>query len=263
VVEYAYLSKCLGASFPVYGLRFNQERTANQEMSVESLARQYVRDIRMVQPDGPYHLAGHSLGGLIAFEMAQQLSRAGQDIALLALFDTRHPSVMVRGLFRPERELYRLVYRAKKSMRRREEISEVGWQEYFRSHVQKELGRLRRKVGKFIPALAANQERKTDEQQLRSQFMAARRKYQPAVFPGKLTLFRASDQEEYGNQGFELGWSGLAAKGIDVYQIPGDHRTLMLEPQVSELAEQLKKVIKNGKIDSQNAEGRRKIAGVE
>lgn len=263
VVEYVYLSKCLGDLFPVYGLRFQQEALANPEMSIESLASRYVRDIRAVQPHGPYHLAGHSLGGLIAFEMAQQLHRAGQEIALLALFDTRHPTVMIRGLLRPERELYRLVYRVKKSMRRREEFSEGGWKEYFQSRAQKELDRLRRKVGKFIPALAVNQGRKTEEQQLRSQFMTARRKYQPALFPGKLTLFCAADQEEYGNQGQELGWSGLAEKGIDVYQIPGDHRTLMLEPQVSELALRLKKIITREEINSVNRKGRRKIAGVE
>ncbi|MBP2639111.1 MAG: AMP-dependent synthetase [Firmicutes bacterium] len=262
VVEYVYLSKCLGDLFPVYGLRF-QEVLGNPEMSIESLARRYVRDIRAVQPQGPYYLAGHSLGGLIAFEMAQQLRRAGQEIALLALFDTRHPNVMIRGLLRPERELYRLVYRVKKSMLRREEFSGGGWKEYFQSRAQKELDRLRRKVGKFIPALAVNQGRKTEEQQLRSQFMTARRKYQPALFPGKLTLFCAADQEEYGNQDQELGWSGLAEKGIDVYKIPGDHRTLMLEPQVSELALRLEKIIKREEINSANRKGRRKIAGVE
>ena len=55
------------------------------------MAELYVREIRKIQPKGPYYLGGYSLGGEIAFEMAQQLSCQGEHVNLLVLFDTRNP----------------------------------------------------------------------------------------------------------------------------------------------------------------------------
>ena len=46
---------------------------------VEDMAARYVREIRLLQPEGPYFLGGHCLGGVIAFEMAQQLHAAGSE----------------------------------------------------------------------------------------------------------------------------------------------------------------------------------------
>ena len=55
--------------------------------SVEEIAKKYLEEIRMIQPQGPYYLAGYSIGGLLAYEMAQQLSLQGEKIGLLALVD--------------------------------------------------------------------------------------------------------------------------------------------------------------------------------
>jgi thioesterase domain-containing protein len=57
--------------------------------SLEELATQYVRDLRRQQPQGPYHLCGWSFGGVLAFEMAAQLVAAGEEVAFLALLDSR------------------------------------------------------------------------------------------------------------------------------------------------------------------------------
>ena len=52
------------------------------------MAAWYVKEIRDVQPQGPYLLGGWSMGGLIALEAARQLLAAGQAVALVAMFDT-------------------------------------------------------------------------------------------------------------------------------------------------------------------------------
>jgi len=52
------------------------------------MARTYLEEIRVVQKDGPYHIAGYSFGGIIAFEMAQQLRAAGSLVGLVGLIDT-------------------------------------------------------------------------------------------------------------------------------------------------------------------------------
>ncbi len=90
VWEFLKLVRCLAPDQPVYGLqsidRFGEEY---QHTSVEEMAACYVKEIRSLQPDGPYYLGGYSVGGWIAYETAQQLARQGQSVQMLALFDTQ------------------------------------------------------------------------------------------------------------------------------------------------------------------------------
>jgi thioesterase domain-containing protein len=92
VISYAGLSQELGIEQPFYGL---QSPPANYfpepGVSIEQLATLYNQEIRSIQPSGPYLLSGWSMGGLIAWEMAQQLIRGGETISLLALIDTVPP----------------------------------------------------------------------------------------------------------------------------------------------------------------------------
>ncbi|WP_051028054.1 non-ribosomal peptide synthetase [Nocardia higoensis] len=75
---------------PVYGLQSPAltEPTARFD-TLGQLAARYVREIRSVQPHGPYHLLGYSLGGTIAHAIAVQLRRDGDTVATLAMMDTR------------------------------------------------------------------------------------------------------------------------------------------------------------------------------
>ena len=100
------LAQRLAPDQPAYGLQalgLNEE--ALRHSTTEEMAAHYVREIRSFQPEGPYYLAGYSMGGVFAYEMAQQLHRSGQRVALLGLLDT-HPSccrmpwgLYFRGLF--------------------------------------------------------------------------------------------------------------------------------------------------------------------
>ncbi|MQY27936.1 non-ribosomal peptide synthetase [Nocardia aurantia] len=85
---YSGLLAHLPADRPVYGLQAPHVTGAAESPSMAALARDYVAQLRSVQPHGPYHLLGWSLGGLIAHEMAVQLQRAGERVALLAMMDS-------------------------------------------------------------------------------------------------------------------------------------------------------------------------------
>ncbi|MEO3825212.1 amino acid adenylation domain-containing protein [Actinomadura sp. B10D3] len=88
--SYLQLQRHLGPDQPAYGLQnraFTRDEPAG---SVEEMARDYVERIRTVQPAGPYHLAGWSLGGLVAYEMAVRLQAAGERVGLLAIIDAYH-----------------------------------------------------------------------------------------------------------------------------------------------------------------------------
>jgi amino acid adenylation domain-containing protein len=86
---YAALLPHLAPDRPLYALQSPAlARGAALPTSIEQIAREYLLRIRAAQPVGPYLLAGRSFGGLIAYELAAQLRRAGQEVGLLALLDT-------------------------------------------------------------------------------------------------------------------------------------------------------------------------------
>ncbi|MCP4657027.1 MAG: non-ribosomal peptide synthetase, partial [bacterium] len=92
VACYHALARHLGSEQPVYGLQAaGLEGGGLGPETFEGMAAAYLDELRVVQPAGPYHLAGWSIGGVVAFEMARQLRRQQQEVALLALLDTRAP----------------------------------------------------------------------------------------------------------------------------------------------------------------------------
>lgn len=89
---YVELARRLGRDQPLYGLQApGLEGEEQPHTHVEQMAAQYIDALRAAQPHGPYLLGGWSLGGVIAFEMAQQLRQAGHAVRLLALIDSWAP----------------------------------------------------------------------------------------------------------------------------------------------------------------------------
>ncbi|HEV7369720.1 amino acid adenylation domain-containing protein [Arenibaculum sp.] len=92
--RYVPLSRCLGTDQPMYGLQASGlEPDEPLAESVETMAACYVEAVRELRPRGPYRLLGWSFGGLVAYEMAHQLDRAGERVELLALLDTPLPRI--------------------------------------------------------------------------------------------------------------------------------------------------------------------------
>ena len=92
VLIYRPISRHLGGDQPVYALQaqgLDGEKPPLRR--VEDMAAHYIREMRSVQPVGPYYLLGASFGGLVIFEMAHQLLAQGQKVALLAMLNTECP----------------------------------------------------------------------------------------------------------------------------------------------------------------------------
>jgi thioesterase domain-containing protein/acyl carrier protein len=95
VLCYANLAHYLGTERPFYGLQaLGLQETEKPVSSIEEMARVYIQAIQTIQASGPYYLGGWSMGGVIAFEMAQQLSSQGQTVALLSLIDSYSPILL-------------------------------------------------------------------------------------------------------------------------------------------------------------------------
>src|SRR4029077_8113983 len=92
VLNFRDLSQAMGRSQPFYGLQSRGiDGVSRPHHSIEEMAAAYVTEVREVQPEGPYLLGGYSGGGVVAFEMAHQLTAAGEAVALLVMFDTFPP----------------------------------------------------------------------------------------------------------------------------------------------------------------------------
>ncbi|HAA27814.1 MAG TPA: hypothetical protein DCE56_09295 [Cyanobacteria bacterium UBA8553] len=93
VLEYVNLVRYLDSEQPVYGIQAQGLDEKQVPLNrVEDMASHYIKEIRTIQPEEPYFLAGYSFGGLVAFEMAQQFHAQGQKVELLALLDAPSPT---------------------------------------------------------------------------------------------------------------------------------------------------------------------------
>jgi amino acid adenylation domain-containing protein len=237
VLCYLELARALGPEHPALAFQavgLYGEQTPFQ--SIEALAGHYAQQLRTRQPDGPYTLCGWSMGGVIAFEMARQLQEAGQEIARLVLLDSYLPTSPGHAIS-PQGEVIQFIDDIANLLGVKEELASLQLErlppdqkmERFLDLVQ-QLRLLPESTG-----LSSLQDRlcvfQANSQALRS--------YKPRAYPGHLHLIRGSEQVIEGEQDCTLGWSELAQGGIDLQILPGSHYSLMQEPAVRVLAEQL------------------------
>jgi len=235
VVGFRQLAQLLSPDFPLYGMQAQGlDGTRLCYARIEEMAAHYIDEMRAVQPQGPYFLAGYSFGGLVAYEMAQQLRASGNEVGLLALLDTSPRNLkpvagsVLRLVVAPpsRRQLTRMPRALKKSLERRIRT----WL------LPEELKRV-----------------------LRSNHTAGNR-YTPQPYFGKITLFRASEESFRSAEALQSAWSGLALGGLDVHTVAGDHGDILVAPQVVNLAEQLKHCIEKAQRDCTHNEAAEQLA---
>jgi len=248
VLTYFDLARHLGPTQPVYGLQaqgLDGKRAPHD--TIEEMAAYYVREIREFQSEGPYSLGGSSAGGLVAFEMAQQLHAQGQEVAVLALFDTWGPEYarvmpgLTPGRLKAAHLLQRvdlhfgnflvaegwsgkLTYLLTKSNRLRRRLEKRG-RKYWRK-----VREIPQEVFNPLPLALRRVEKKSRR---------AIDIYEARPYPGLITLFRATKQPAGIYPDPHLGWSRVAGGGVEVYEVPGYHGAIVYEPRIKVLAEQL------------------------
>jgi aspartate racemase len=240
VLEYLNLVKYLGSEQPVYGLQAQGIDGKQAPLNrVEDMAAHYIQEIRTLQPQGPYFLAGFSFGGLVAYEMAQQLYAQGQKVALLAMFDTHSPKLLANRSSLVKSVLIRLGHLWE--LEPHERLNYIGsivtW--YFNKGDYKDF--LRDQLSESLQTfevLDANLE--------------ASKNYVPQIYSGSVTLFRCSLQLPKYSHDPQLGWGELVAGELESHKAPGDHDLMLREPRVRVLAEKLKLCLEKAQADEMN-----------
>ncbi len=227
------LAEALGPDQPVFGLTVGL-LAQDTPIGVQDTARAYAEEIQRHFPEGPISLGAVSLASYVAYELAQQLIRAGREVRVIAMFDSAGPGGRSRLSGRARvgvhlRQLYRrgpshlagivanrwadVIYRAKKlRLRLQERRGEAATMT----------------VDSFMVAA-----------ELAVQAYEVRPIHRPlSIFRAEENIFDSPQSAQDG-----LGWAPVAASGFEVIDVPGDHLSILQPPNVAVLAHHLSRLM--------------------
>jgi thioesterase domain-containing protein len=181
------------------------------------------------------------MGGVVAFEMARQLSVRGREVALLVLMDSAPPRPGRRTGDEADARRAFALYRQVAMLST--EPPTISYERFRQLSPEERVRRIVEEAQRanLAPAGAAAE---LIRRQLEVTRVNARalRSYQPQQYRGRIVLLVAERRRrEPGDP--TVGWSRLSSEPVEVHAIPGDHYTILQEPQVSVLAEQLKRCL--------------------
>jgi len=240
VIFYRNLAALMPASLPFHAIESLElsNSGAISTHKIEETAAAYVRLVLAVQPNGPIRLAGYSFGGVVAHEMACQLSTLGHQVEFLGLFDTHNPSV-------PERR-YRILERL-----------EVYWDQSKGQPLLPRFGLLRERASQGMrtnravraelklamssaPASAYSDLRRV---QVREENWRAMQAFVPKTFQGRTTLFKTSQVNDKLECRADYGWADFSKGGLEVLSVSGEHLTLFADENIQTLASGLTRAL--------------------
>ncbi len=256
VLLYKDLAHYLGEDQPAYGLQsLGLDGSKPMETSFESMAENYVREIRSVQPEGPYYLSGYCLGGTLALEMAQQLKQQGEEVALLVMFETYNLQEIPDSLpfyYRWCHKIQNVKYhlenilhsKAKGGMMFLKGKTSVEW-----SRFKVKLNIAFSKIANMLHLKGSLNYHHLLIDKVNDQAQAD---YIPRAYDGMVTLFKPR-KHFAGLSDPYFGWGNLALKGVDIVTMPVSPRAVLNEPFVQMLAEKLGEEIERSLADRQDA----------
>ncbi|BBC27208.1 non-ribosomal peptide synthetase [Pseudanabaena sp. ABRG5-3] len=239
VFVYRHLAKHLAANQPFYGLQAQgldgKEAPLNR---IEIMATNYLKEIRSLQPEGPYYLGGFCAGGVVAYEIAQQLHAQGQEVALLALMDTGFETEFKDDTLHSIQEFWVMRWR---------NFLKVPFLEKFQRIAQKPKKYLENLDGKFKlwQCKLYLKTKRSLPPDLRKFYLyhnsmmahlEAIEHYRPQPISYPVTLINTTVFDKTRLSDYKQLWSKLALKKIDYHIIEGVHNLVFEEPEVQQIA---------------------------
>jgi thioesterase domain-containing protein/acyl carrier protein len=242
VLPYREVSLLLGLDQPVYGFESKVPAPDQELERIPERAARFTEELRSVQPEGPYCLFGWCSGGYIAFEMAQQLHREGQEVAVLAIAQCAVPgypeSWAGKLRFFAERGVWRIqnfLKRGPRGMARRAGERTIALAKAMHLPV----GKVDRQLpeNRIPPAPPPMDE--MDEMVWRNVY-----RYRPTVYPGKSFVIIGRDYWNYGGLSPSVdprvAWCKLSQGGSEFRIVPGAHMDILKAPNSQRFAQELK-----------------------
>ncbi|MBC1213136.1 amino acid adenylation domain-containing protein [Trichormus variabilis ARAD] len=254
------LARDLGSEQTFYGLQapgLNGE--SDPLTSVEEMAAYYIQAIQSVQPEGPYFLGGHSFGGIVAYEIAQQLVKSGHEVALVAILDAPAPVASDKPIYIDVDDATRLTETARLIERWAGKSLNISYEILQPLELDAQLEYLKEQliaVG-LLPTGTETKQVRGLVQVFETNLQASI-KYSPQeVYPHRLTLLRAREVNAEDaalltelRQDPAWGWGQFSTEKVDIHIVPGDHMTMMTQPHISSVAKQLRICIEQTNVGS-------------
>ncbi|MCA2703661.1 MAG: amino acid adenylation domain-containing protein [Microcystis sp. M038S2] len=249
-----HLGRYLGKDQPFYSFENDLYQQFGEITRIEDIASIYLKAMQDLQPQGPYFLGGHSYGGNVAFEIAQQLVNQGQQVALLAIIDSSAPTYKDKQIL--------LDYINWDHVRWLAEVSK-GIEVYLDktidiSHETLQLLTVEEqlkyalnffKLANMLPPNAETRQLEKIVQAYKTSCLCLIDYLPKQIYPGKITIIRASEElSDDPNKDLiagdcedsSLGWSEFSTEPVEIHFVLGNHVSIMVEPHVQILAEELK-----------------------
>jgi amino acid adenylation domain-containing protein len=224
---------------------------------IEDMATYYVGLVRSLQPEGPYYLAGWCYGGIVAVEMAQQLQSFGEPVAFLGLLETIAPAPSFR-VHRYYVHRLRCLLRMHPRQWLRYLVGKVRYHRELRVANKMRFRRLE-KATAGTPTLIEEHNRKLAKlEHVYNTNLAALHQYRLQPYAGRITLFNAAEADPGMITDALYAWPGLA-HAIEVHIVPGNHDTMLMEPNVAVLAQKLDACLRQAQLEQRQE----RVAGSE
>lgn len=219
--KYQRLANLLGDDQPSYGLR-----AANAPFkTVEEMAETFVHDMRKVQPEGPYQVAGYCMAASVAFEMARQLEEIGQVVSLLGLIDGTIQNTPNSPLqTQANTSVGKLAKAGLRSLKKGP------------MHILKRLGQKLRHAKPGLNEMLNMDEYPEEAKAYAESHWQAFLNYRPKAYRGDLVLF-IPEKQSFSHTNPQLIWSSVTSGEVKTITIPGNHESILLDPNVKMLAE--------------------------
>ncbi|MEH2110838.1 non-ribosomal peptide synthetase [Nostoc sp.] len=276
VFPYYELAQNLGKNQPFYGLQpIGLDGKTAPLTRIEDMATHYIEALRRVQPKGPYFLGGWSFGGWVAFEMAQQLQKSGEEVALLAVLDTLAPipgnipslgsgfkfmlTTVARYIWPFFLDYFYLIIaiannRINSLISRLTNFNKIlqnsVWESLTRSLQTNLFSHLTLKEDVTVNVIPEESKlRLLSELAIRPMFRVfyansqAVLNYVPQAYPKRINLFRTKVESSIAKEDPSMGWDRLTVGGTQIHHIPGNHLTMLRKPHIKILAAQLRACI--------------------
>ena len=236
------LAHKLGFDQPFLGVPLPGARELTVPYRLEDIAAKCVKTMRATQAEGPYYVGGWCDGGVLAYEIAQQLRRQGQDVALLVLFDAENPSsnknlsrkdAVFAGVFLICQWL-KQQYRTLRHLRRREVV------QYIRGIIAWRIYSMKQRIWTIVhrSELRAGATVSGQPLEVARVLPFCVQDYEPQPYDGPTLLFQRKDRPTGRYRDSQYGWGKVVNK-LQICEVPGDHMTMFLDPNVQIMGERL------------------------
>jgi thioesterase domain-containing protein/acyl carrier protein len=242
VLLYRELAKYLESKRPVYGLQSKGlDGQAGVFRNMEDMAASYIAEVESLQAAGPYYVGGYCLGGAIALEMARQWQAKGEQVGLVAMFETYNENSvqpLIRQLFWPVYFFQNIYFHWRNLL----SLDAKAGRRFLRKKWQTSLSRFFIGVSDIVQNLrfwrSLPETYKYPHIRIKRTNDEAQRRYVPKVYAGRVALFKPRKYFA-GSTDPRFGWGDVIPDGLEVYAFPFFPKAMLVEPFVRTLAERL------------------------